>query len=56
MSRAEELDPTNPRVQYRLGEIYRALGQAENATAAYQRAIDLDWGGTVGERARKAIE
>jgi Flp pilus assembly protein TadD len=56
MLRAEELDPHNPRIQYRLGEIYRALGQAGNATAAYEQAIDLDWGGTMGERARKAIE
>ena len=39
MLRAEKLDPYHPRLQYRLGEIYRALGQTDNAIAAYQQAI-----------------
>jgi tetratricopeptide (TPR) repeat protein len=43
------------RVHYRLGEVYRALGQVEEARGHLQAAVDLDWTGMVGERARETL-
>ena len=54
--RARDLAPETARIHYRLGEIYRALGQVRDALASYQHAIDLDWNGSVGERAREAMK
>ena len=42
------------RIHYRLGEVYRALGQSEWARAHLNAAIDLDWNGPIGQRARQA--
>jgi tetratricopeptide (TPR) repeat protein len=53
--RARELSPATARVHYRLGEVYWALGQVPEAMEAYQRAIDLDWHGPIGQRARDAM-
>jgi tetratricopeptide (TPR) repeat protein len=55
LRRALELNPSEPRIAYRLGETYRALGRPDLARPFYQQAIDLDWNGPVGERAREAI-
>jgi tetratricopeptide (TPR) repeat protein len=44
-----------PRVHYRLGEAYRALDQPEQARPYLQMAIDLDWYGPIGERARQSL-
>jgi hypothetical protein len=43
------------RVHYRLGEVYRALGQVEAAREQLQAAVDLDWNGAIGERAREVL-
>jgi tetratricopeptide (TPR) repeat protein len=43
------------RVHYRLGEAYRALGQTDEAHSRLQAALDLDWHGVVGERARARL-
>jgi Flp pilus assembly protein TadD len=55
LMRARELDPDEPRVHYRLGEVYRALGRPDEARASYQRAIDQDWSGSIGEKARQVM-
>jgi Flp pilus assembly protein TadD len=55
LDRARTLAPQEPRVSYRLGEVYRALGRADQARRFYQQAVDLDWHGPVGERARRAM-
>ena len=39
---AEELDPTYPLLQYRVGRCFDRLGQPEKALAAYRSARDLD--------------
>ena len=54
--RARDLAPETARLHYRLGEVYRALGQARDARASYLRAVDLDWNGPVGQRARQAMK
>ncbi|MBN1640677.1 MAG: tetratricopeptide repeat protein [Anaerolineae bacterium] len=54
--RARALAPEHARLHYRLGEVYRALGQVDLARGAYQQALDLDWNGTFGDRARRALE
>jgi tetratricopeptide (TPR) repeat protein len=43
------------RIHYRLGEVYRALDQGELARHHLQMAIDLDWNGPIGERARQSL-
>lgn len=43
------------RIHYRLGEVYRALGQSERAYQHLEMAADLDWHGPVGERARESL-
>jgi tetratricopeptide (TPR) repeat protein len=53
--RAQELAPYAPRIRYRLGEVYRALGQPEQARQHLQMAVDLDWHGSIGERARRSL-
>jgi tetratricopeptide (TPR) repeat protein len=54
LERALELAPS-ARAHYRLGEVYRALGQWEAARTHYQAAVDLDWNGVIGERAREEL-
>ncbi len=54
LRRAQQLAPDEPRIAYRLGEVYRALGQSQKAVRFYQQAIDLDWYGVVGDKARRA--
>jgi Flp pilus assembly protein TadD len=53
--RARDLSPETARIHYRLGEVYRALDRVELARASYRQAIDLDWQGIVGARARDAL-
>jgi tetratricopeptide (TPR) repeat protein len=53
--RARSLAPQNAQVTYRLGATYQALGDVELASEAYQQAVDLDWGGLIGARARDAL-
>ena len=53
---ARDLTPDEPRVHYRIGEVYRTLRQSDLARASYQRAVDLDWNGSIGARARRAME
>jgi tetratricopeptide (TPR) repeat protein len=53
--RAQELAPDEPRVHFRLGEVYRALGRIGEAQASYQRAVDGDWHGQIGAQARQAM-
>jgi len=53
--RARSLAPQNAQVCYRIGATYQALGDLELAREAYQQAVDLDWGGTIGARARDAL-
>jgi tetratricopeptide (TPR) repeat protein len=53
--RARSLAPQDAQVIYRLGATYRALGDVELASEAYQQAVDLDWGGPIGARARDAL-
>lgn len=48
--------PDRARIAYRLGEVYRAVGDMKNARQLYQQALDLDWDGPVGERARQRLE
>jgi Tfp pilus assembly protein PilF len=55
LERALELAPS-ARVHYRLGEVYRALGQVAAARTHYQAAMDLDWGGVIGGRAREELD
>ena len=43
------------RIYYRLGEVYRALGQTAQARQHLERAADLDWHGAIGERARQTL-
>jgi hypothetical protein len=38
-------------VHYRLGEVYRVMGQVNEAREQFQAAQDLDWHGVVGARA-----
>lgn len=54
--RAQELAPGSARIHYRLGDVYRALGQTRDARAAYQQAVDLDPAGPIGDRAREELE
>jgi tetratricopeptide (TPR) repeat protein len=54
LERARALAPS-ARVHYRLGEVYRALGATKEARAHFQAAVDLDWKGETGERARKVL-
>ena len=53
--RAHELSPDEPRIFYRLGEVYRALGDWGQAQRFYQGAIDRDWSGPIGARARESM-
>ncbi|MFN2131350.1 MAG: tetratricopeptide repeat protein [Anaerolineae bacterium] len=53
--RARSLAPHSAQVCYRIGATYQALGEAELAREAYQQAVDLDWSGTIGARARDAL-
>jgi tetratricopeptide (TPR) repeat protein len=53
--RARGRAPERARVYYRLGATYQALGEMQLAREAYQQAVDLDWDGAVGERARDAL-
>lgn len=53
--RARALAPERALVYYRLGAAYEALGEGQLARDAYQQAVDLDWGGAVGARAREAL-
>jgi tetratricopeptide (TPR) repeat protein len=46
---------TSARIHYRLGEVYRVTGQPELARQHLQAAIDLDWKGPIGERARQSM-
>ncbi len=58
LGRARELAQTRgdrARIDYRLGEVYRASGDVQRARQLYQRALDLDWAGPVGERARQRL-
>jgi tetratricopeptide (TPR) repeat protein len=55
LRRAWELAPEEARILYRLGEVYRALGQPALAQRFYQAAVDRDWNGPIGERARRAM-
>ena len=43
------------RVHYRLGQVYRALGQSAQARQHLERATDLDWQGAIGQRARQSL-
>jgi tetratricopeptide (TPR) repeat protein len=56
LTRARDLSPEEPRIYYRLAEVHRALRELTAAHQLYQKAIDLDWDGPVGERARRAME
>lgn len=42
LSKATELDPTNPELQYNLGVIAAESGQPEKAKAYYEKTIELD--------------
>jgi len=53
--RAHELSPDEPRIFYRLGEVYRALGDWDQSQQYYQAAIDRDWHGPIGARARQSM-
>jgi tetratricopeptide (TPR) repeat protein len=53
---ARDLAPGRAQVHYRMGEAYRTLGRIPEAMEAYQHAIDLDWNGPIGKRARAAME
>jgi tetratricopeptide (TPR) repeat protein len=55
LQRAHELNPDEPRILYRLGEVYRSLGDWGQAQQYYQAAIDRDWYGPIGARARQSI-
>jgi tetratricopeptide (TPR) repeat protein len=54
--RARTLQPDDPWIHYRLAQVYSALGRHDEAQISYQQAIDLDWNGPVGERARGSIK
>jgi Flp pilus assembly protein TadD len=51
LEQATRLAPRNPRLWYHLGAVYRALGQADPARAAFLRASDYDPGGPWERRA-----
>ncbi len=55
LERARSLAPREARVYFRLGEVYRALGKRATARKYYRRAVDLDWAGPIGKRARAAM-
>jgi len=44
------------RIAYRLGELYRAWGDVQNARQFYQQALDLDWNGPIGDKARQRLD
>jgi len=46
---------SSARLHYRLGQVYRALRQMDEARSHLQAALDLDWQGVIGERAREAL-
>jgi tetratricopeptide (TPR) repeat protein len=54
LEQALELDQS-ARVHYRLGEVYRALTYTDDARSHWHAALDLDWNGVIGERAREAL-
>jgi tetratricopeptide (TPR) repeat protein len=56
LQRALALAPGEPRLYYRLGQVYEALGNAELARQNYQQAVDLDYNGPIGARARSALQ
>ena len=56
LTRARDLAPDEPRIYYRLAEVHRALRELALARQLYQQAIDLDWNGLIGERARQAMD
>lgn len=43
------------RIAYRLGEAYRAMQEMQKACPFYQQALDLDWNGVIGSRARQQL-
>lgn len=52
---ARDLAPDHARIYYRLGEVYQVLRQPLAARDAYRQAIELDWTGSIGRRAREAL-
>jgi Flp pilus assembly protein TadD len=56
LARARALAPQEPRIYFRLGEVYRALGRRKDAIESYQRAVDLDWNGPIGKKASLALQ
>ncbi|MBN1934122.1 MAG: tetratricopeptide repeat protein [Anaerolineae bacterium] len=59
LGRAYDLAQSRPqqaRIAYRLGQVYEALGDVRSARQFYQQALDLDWIGLVGDRARQRLE
>jgi Flp pilus assembly protein TadD len=46
---------TSARAHYRLGEVYRALGETRLARQHLLFARDLDWKGVIGERAKERL-
>ena len=44
MAKAEAFAPNDPKVYYRMGNVYRDQKQLDQAIGAYRRAIDLDSG------------
>jgi tetratricopeptide (TPR) repeat protein len=55
LERAVELDPELPEAHYHLGRLWNALGSAQQADAAYIRALELDADGSLEPLIRRAV-
>jgi lipoprotein NlpI len=56
ITRALELDPLSPQVQYHLGVLKASQNQFQSSTAAFEMALLLDPEGEIGELAQRALE
>ncbi len=56
ITKAIELDPLNPSIQYHLGLLRASQNQYQGTIAAFEMAVQLDPEGGIGEMARRALE
>jgi tetratricopeptide (TPR) repeat protein len=56
ITKAIELDPFNPSIQYHLGLLRASQNQYQGTIAAFEMAVQLDPDGSIGEMARRALE
>lgn len=56
ITKAIDLDPLNPSIQYHLGLLRASQNQYQGTIAAFEMAALLDPDGSIGEMARRALE